>query len=408
MTRRSQQKLTDDRLFHIASDAEIIGGAVTDVYFTRTLQVLSAKRIAKPVAVEVAVKRLPGDWPWGVLAGVEECAALLSRLGRRINVWAMPEGTVFRPDEPVLVVEGIYNDFGAYETAILGLLCQASGMATRAARCKRAAAGRPVISFGARRAHPALAPMIERSAYIGGCDGVSVVAGARRLGLEPVGTMPHALILLLGGSVEAAQAFDQVIDRRVNRVVLVDTFSDEKVEALRVAETLGRRLYGVRLDTPASRRGDFLRILQEVRWELDLRGFSHVKLFVSGGIDEDEILRINSVVDAYGVGTAISSAPVLDFALDIVEIEGKPIAKRGKLSGRKQVWRCAKCLSSRVTPLRQAPGRLCRCGGRPEPLLQPLIVNGRLSASLPSPHHIRTRVLEQLHRLNAQSASREA
>ncbi len=408
MTRRSQQKLTDDRLFHIASDAEIIGGAVTDVYFTRTLQVLSAKRIAKPVAVEVAVKRLPGDWPWGVLAGVEECAALLSRLGRRINVWAMPEGTVFRPDEPVLVVEGIYNDFGAYETAILGLLCQASGMATRAARCKRAAAGRPVISFGARRAHPALAPMIERSAYIGGCDGVSVVAGARRLGLEPVGTMPHALILLLGGSVEAAQALDQVIDRRVNRVVLVDTFSDEKVEALRVAETLGRRLYGVRLDTPASRRGDFLRILQEVRWELDLRGFSHVKLFVSGGIDEDEILRINSVVDAYGVGTAISSAPVLDFALDIVEIEGKPIAKRGKLSGRKQVWRCAKCLSSRVTPLRQAPGRLCLCGGRPEPLLQPLIVNGRLSASLPSPHHIRTRVLEQLHRLNAQSASREA
>ncbi len=388
-----------ERLFLTATDEEIAGGAVTDVYFTRALQVLSAKRVVKPVAAEVAVKHLPNDWPWGVLAGVEECARLLARLDRRLNVWAMPEGTLFRAEEPVMVIDGIYNDFGLYETAVLGLLCQASGIATKAARCKRAAGDRSIISFGARRAHPALAPMIERNAYIGGCDGVAVVASARRLGIEPVGTMPHALILLLGDSVEAARAFDEVVDRHVRRVVLVDTFSDEKVEALRVAKVLGKRLYGVRLDTPASRRGDFLRILQEVRWELDLRGFEHVKLFASGGIDEEAIRQLNPAVDAYGVGTAISSAPVIDFALDLIEIEGKPVAKRGKSSGRKQVWRCPKCLVSRVAPWGRDPGRLCQCSGRPESILQPLIVDGRLAITLPGPHQIRERVLEQLRRI---------
>lgn len=360
---------------------------------------LGARRIAKSVAAEVVVKRLPQEWPWGIVTGIGECARLLQRLGRRLHVWAMPEGTLFRAEEPVLLVEGLYNDFGLYETAVLGLLCQASGIATKAARCKQAAGERSVISFGARRAHPVLAPMIERNAYLGGCDGVAVVASAERLGLEPVGTMPHALILLMGDAVTAAKAFDEVVDRAVKRVVLVDTFTDEKIEAVRVAEALGQRLYAVRLDTPASRRGDFLKILREVRWELDLRGFTHVKLFVSGGIDEDDIRRLNAVVDAYGIGTTISNASVLDFALDIVEIAGKPIAKRGKPSGRKQVWRCPQCLASAVVPWARQPGKLCGCTTRPEPLLKPLITNGRLVAVPPASSQIRAQVLEQLRRI---------
>src|SRR3970040_2681655 len=98
--------------------------------------------------------------------------------------------------------------------------------------------------------------------------------------------MPHALILVLGDTVEAIKAFDEVLNKKVKRVALLDTFNDEKFEPLRVAESMNGKLYAVRLDTPASRRGNFYRIFEEVRWELDLRGFKDVKLFASGGVVE--------------------------------------------------------------------------------------------------------------------------
>jgi nicotinate phosphoribosyltransferase len=296
--------------------------------------------------------------------------------------------------QPVLTIEGRYVDFAQYETALLGLLCQASGVATKSARCKKAAAGRSVVSFGARRMHPALAPMIERNAFLGGCDGVAVVKSAELIKAEPSGTMPHSLVLMLGDSVEAAKAFNDIIDRAVKRVVLIDTFSDEKVEAVRVAQALGPDLYAVRLDTPASRRGDLLGILREVRWELDLRGYRHVKLFVSGGLDEEEILKLNPAADAYGVGTAISNAPVLNFAMDIVEVDGVPTAKRGKMSGRKVVYRCSRCRRTQVLPA-GVPRPDC-CGGEMVSLLQPLVEDGRLVRALPDVHVIRHQVLADL------------
>jgi nicotinate phosphoribosyltransferase len=199
---------------------------------------------------------------------------------------------------------------------------------------------------------------------------------------------------MLGDSVEAAKAFHEIIDRTVHRVVLIDTFSDEKIEAVRVAQALGHDLYAVRLDTPASRRGDLVGILREVRWELDLRGFRHVKLFVSGGLDEEEILKLNPVADAYGVGTSISNAPVMNFAMDIVEVDGVPIAKRGKMSGRKAVYRCVRCGGTQVVPA-GAPRSAC-CGEEPESLLQPLIQDGRLVRTLPDVHAIREQVLAGL------------
>src|SRR5581483_12302427 len=104
-----------------------------------------------------------------------------------------------------------------------------------------------------------------------------------------------------------------------------------------------------------SRRGDFLRIIQEVRWELDLRGFDYVKIIASGGLDEYEILRLNPVVDAYGVGTSIANAPVVSFALDITEIEGRPCAKRGKWSGAKDVYRRRGTLETLVVPAGTTP-----------------------------------------------------
>src|SRR5262245_60025182 len=325
------------KTFHTASDADIKAGEVSDVYFQRTVEILDARGDRKRVKAEVYLKSLPEDWDWGVLAGIEEAAALLE--GVAVDVRAMDEGTVFAPYQPVLTLEGVYVEWAKYETALLGLLCQASGIATKSARCKKAAGDRQVISFGARRMHPVLAPMIERNAFIGGCDGVAVTKSAEMIDADPMGTIPHALVLMFGDTVEALRAFHEVVDPKVRRVALIDTLQDEKFEAIRVAEALGRDLYAVRLDTPSSRRGDFYRILDEVRWELDYRGHDHVKILASGGIDEYEILRLNPLVDGYGVGTAIANAPVLSFALDIMEIEGKPMAKRGKRSGAKQVWR---------------------------------------------------------------------
>ena len=381
-----------DRLFHTAKDEEIKAGQVTDVYFLRTREILKHRGIGKHAVAEVVLKSFPAGYAWGVLAGIEEAARLLKDLP--VTVHALPEGTIFRTMQPVLSIEGRYVDYAHYETALLGFLCQASGVATKAARCKKAAAGRQVVSFGARRMHPAIAPMIERNAYLGGCDGVAVVKSAELIKIDPRGTMPHSLILMMGDTVEAARAFHEIIEPAVRRVVLVDTFSDEKMEAVRVAEALGPDLFAVRLDTPASRRGDLVGILREVRWELDLRGFGHVKLFVSGGLEEEEILRLNAVADSYGVGTSISNAPVMNFAMDIVETDGVPLAKRGKMSGRKAVYRCEACGGVQMVSASGAAPACC--GGGMESLLQPLIKDGRLVQRLPDVHTIRQRVLAAL------------
>jgi nicotinate phosphoribosyltransferase len=390
------------RPFHTASDAEIKHGEVYDVYFERTVQILKARRDRRRVRAEVYLKALPEDWQWGVLAGIEEAAALLE--GLPVDVQAMDEGTIFGPYEPIMTLEGVYVDWAEYETALLGLLCQASGIATKAARCKKAAGDRQVISFGARRMHPALAPMIERNAFVGGCDGVAVTKAAELIDADPTGTIPHALVLMIGDTVEALRAFNEIVDRKIRRVALIDTLQDEKFEAIRVAEALGEDLYAVRLDTPSSRRGDLYRIVQEVRWELDLRGFGHVKIITSGGIDEYEILHLNPVVDAYGVGTSIANAPVVSFALDIVEIEGRPLAKRGKWSGAKDVFRRRGTFETVVVPA----GRGAPRDGTWDPLLKPLIAAGRITRDLPPPRTIRDYVLEQLRPVSLETLRRTA
>jgi nicotinate phosphoribosyltransferase len=379
--------------FHIASEADIKAGEVSDVYFARTVQILRARGLTKRVKAEVRLKSFPqADWSFGVLAGIEEVAGLLE--GLPVDVWAMDEGTLFGPHQPVLVIEGTYVEWAEYETALLGFLCQASGIATKAARCKRAAGERQVISFGARRMHPAVAPMIERNAFIGGCDGVAVTKSAELIDADPTGTIPHALVLLFGDTVAALTAFNEVVDPKVRRVALIDTLQDEKFEAIRVAEALGKDLYAVRLDTPSSRRGDFFQILSEVRWELDIRGHEHVKILASGGVDEYEILKLNPLVDGYGVGTSIANAPVLSFALDIMEIEGRPMAKRGKRSGAKQVWRVPGTIDNIVLaagkPAPVADGRVA------EPMLKPLISGGKIVRDLPPPRTLREYVLEQM------------
>jgi nicotinate phosphoribosyltransferase len=386
---------------HVAGPDEVRAGRVTDVYFLRGEEVLRAENENPMVVAEVRASALPREWGWGVFAGLEEALWLLegrgTESGRGIEVQAVAEGTVFYAEEPVLTLVGPYLDFGSLETALLGLLCQASGVATAAARCKVAAGSRPVYSFGARRMHPAIAPMIERAAFLGGCDGVAVIKSGELIGQQPVGTMAHSLILILGEE-RAWRAFDRVVDGRFPRVALVDTFQDEKFGAVAAALTLGKRLAAVRLDTPATRRGDFGAILREVRWELDARGFGNVKIFASGGLGEREILELNRLVDAYGVGTSISNAPVVDFALDLVEVDGHPRAKRGKLSGRKHLWECPECGDRGIAPWSARLGHCPRCGHRVRELLETMIAKGRRKRGSPSAQEIRERTLEQIGR----------
>ncbi len=379
---------------HIADTGQIRKGLVTDVYFLRTEKILNARKMSRHVCMEIFLKSFPDrDYRWGVFAGLEDVCTLLE--GRRVNVRSIPEGSIFFTGEPVMTIEGDYLDFGELETAILGCICQASGIATKASRLRLICGDKKLISFGARRMHPCIAPMVERAAYIGGCDGVATVAAAELIDEKPSGTIPHALILQFGDTVAAALAFDEIIEADVPRVVLIDTLMDEKFEALRVAGAMGKRLTGIRFDTPSSRRGNFKRILEEVRWELDLRGYNHVKLFVSGGLDVKSLLEIKDVADAFGVGTSVSSAATLDFSMDIVEIEGKPYAKRGKESGRKSVFRCGKCMKGYVLPF-GAKTPKCECGKMTTPVLKEIIKEGRLTAEQPVAKDIRARFIKEL------------
>jgi len=390
------------RKFHVATEEEIKNGVTTDVYFSRTREILEKEGLADlHVTAEITTSSLPKNWEWGILAGVEEAVHLLEDIN--VDVKSFPEGSLFHASdasgirEPVMVLEGRYFDFCTYETPLLGLLCHASGIATMAARVRRSAGTKTILSFGIRRAHPVLAPMIDRACYIGGFDAVSSLAGARLLGKNPSGTMPHSLIIAMGDQVRAWKSYDEHMPEDVPRIMLVDTYCDEKTEAIMAAEALGGRLFGVRLDTPGSRRGNFADIIKEVRWELDLRGFKNVKIYVSGGLDDESVRTLSDAgADGFGVGTTVSNAPSVDFAMDIVEAAGKPVAKRGKLGGRKEVWRCVQCLLEYVVPER-APAPLCRkCGGKTQRMLERLLEKGRVIGSLPSPDTIRENVIHQL------------
>lgn len=388
--------------FHIASGEEIKSGETTDIYFERTRKVLEAEGISdRKVVAEVTSSHLPEDWPWAVLTGIDEVATLFE--GCPVDVWTLPEGTIFRPYDadgvrvPLLVIEGSYGDFCTLETPMLGLLCQSSGVSTKSARVRKVAEDKNVLAFGVRRMHPALAPLLDRAAYIGGFDAVSSLAGAEEIGEEPMGTMPHGLMITVGDQVEAWKAFDEHIPKDVPRIALVDTYSDEKEEAIRAAEVLKDRLEGVRLDTPGSRRGDFAELIREVRWELDARGFEHVDIVVSGGLDEESIPKLMKAgAESFGVGTSITNAPVLNLAMDIVELEGEPAAKRGKLGGRKEVWRCENCFENIVQLEDQERPDCPQCGEETVAALKPLVKGGELVRDLPSADDVRDRVLDQI------------
>ena len=396
----------DDRLFWIASEKEIRRASTTDAYFLHTKRVLQKNNIDSRVVMEVFARDVPYPDNWGILTGVYEVAKLME--GLPIDVWAFDEGSVFVADkntamyEPLMVIEGRYVDFAEYENPLLGLLTSSTSVSTRAAKFRMAAGEKLLFSFGTRRVHPALAPLVERACYIAGFDGVSNVLGAKLLELEPSGTMPHALVQILGSQEKAWRMFDETIPRGTARVALVDTFWDEKTESIKALEVLGPKLWGVRLDTPASRRGDFLKIAEEVRWELDIRGGTKVKIIASGRLDEGEINRLNPVVDGYGVGTAVAYPPVIDLSAKIVEVkEGTSRefrAKRGGLGGRKAVYRAAGFKDSVVLEGTPKPSHST-------PMLRPLLKEGKMIRPFESMDAIRSRVRANLDELRTATST---
>lgn len=387
--------------FYVASENDILSGRVTDIYFKRaekTLQYLGHKDVK--VRMEVHSYGLPEGYKWAVFAGLEEVLKLFE--GKPVDIYALPEGTLFKEIEPVMIIEGNYLDFGVYETAFLGILRHYSSIATKAARIKSLAMDKTVLFFGLRALHPAIAPMADRAAFIGGCDGISGAFDKEIFDVEPSGTMPHALMLAVGDNVKAWKAFDEAMPPNVPRIILSDTFEDERTEALKAAELLKERIYGVRLDTPSSRRGNFRKIIQEVRWTLNINGYQNVKIIASGGIDEDDIINLRDVVDGFGVGTSIAFPPSVDFSADIVEkyVDGKwvPFTKRGKWPGAKQIYRCDDSLESDIiTMFSQNPP-----SGNCKPLLVKYIENGKLIRNLPTVKEIREYVIQQLKKVTPQ------
>ncbi len=321
----------------------LLVGDTADVYFHRTMTILRNEGVNPNVVMEFFADR---D---GILSGINEVRSLLTKIlpetGR--EVWALEEGSTISQKEVCLRIHAPYVSFGLYETAICGNLASCTGWASAARECVDAAKGIPIVSFGARHVHPAVVGIMEYSAVAGGCVTGSSVLGARLTGLTPSGTMPHSLVLIMGDTVRAVQAFDRHMPPETPRVALVDTFHDEAEESIAVARAMREKLRGVRLDTAKERGGVTPELTEEVRARLDQAGFGHVDIYVSGGMNPQrirEFVDANAPVNVFGVGSFIAGAPPVNFTGDIHEIEGRPTAKRGRIPGITQNGRLARVL----------------------------------------------------------------
>ena len=310
----------------------VLTGYTADNELHRALTILRNEGVNPEVVVEFTAER---D---GIFCGITEVKTLLNRVlpetGR--EVWALEEGVSVGAGEVALRIKAPYASFGLFETAILGILASCTGWATAASECVEAGAGIPVIAYGARHVHPEVVGVMDYSAVVGKCASSSSVAGHQLHGLTPSGTMPHSFVLLMGDTVRSILAFDKHMPPEVPRVALVDTFKDEVEEAVDVAKALRERLRGIRLDTPKERGGVTPDLVHEIRARLDQGGYSHVDIFVSGGITPSRIrdfVEAQAPVSVFAVGYYIAAASPISFTADIKAIEDRAIAKRGRIPG---------------------------------------------------------------------------
>jgi nicotinate phosphoribosyltransferase len=261
------------------------------------------------------------------------------------DVWAIEEGTPVFPHEPLLRVRAPIIEAQVVETALLAMVTFETSVASKAARVVEAAAGRPVIEFGSRRAHGVGAALhAARAAYLGGCEGTSNVEAGFRYGIPVSGTMAHSWVMAFGDELEAFRQYASLYGERA--VLLLDTY--DVIEAARRVVSSGLRPSAIRLDS-----GDIVELSRRVRAILDAGGLVDTGIFVSGDLDEYKIADLverGAMANGFGVGTALATsndAPALGGIYKLVEIRrGDSVVPTMKLSpgklsypGCKQAWR---------------------------------------------------------------------
>ena len=405
-------------------------GPVTDLYQVTMMAGYHAAGMAGDRATfEMFVRRLPKGRAYLVFAGLEQAVGDLLRLRfsaeqveylRALpafqhvapaffdhlaalrfegDVWAVPEGTVVFPGEPLLRVEAALPQAQWVETFLLASIGYPTLVASKAARIVEAAAGRPVFDFGLRRGHGHHAGMLAaRASYLAGCAGTSNVEAARRLGIPCSGTMAHSWVQSFATEAASFRAYARVFPE--SSTLLVDTYDTE--EGVRAAAAVEPPAQGVRIDS-----GDLLDLARRARAILDANGRAGTKIFGSGDLDEYSITRLvtaGAPYDAFGVGTELITsrdAPALSLVYKLVELDGQG---RIKLSPGKKTYP----LGKQVHRQRDPSGTFARdvvtksdepCGG--EPLLVPVIRAGHLAAPLPNLESIRQRCRDQLASLPA-------
>jgi nicotinate phosphoribosyltransferase len=328
-------------------------GYYTDQYFNLTRDLLELEGHRPRVLMQVFQKQ---D---AILGGVDEAIAVLKQCAGRhvdggwedgwaeLDVRALHEGDEIAPRETVMTIEGDYGLFAHLETVYLGCMARRTLVMRNVKAVVEAAHGKPILFFPARHDHWLVQTGDGWSAHVAGAIGVSTDAQASWWGGRGVGTVPHGLVAAFGGdTVAAARLFADRYHGETNITVLVDFENDSVRTALDVAQALGERLWGVRLDTseqlidvalrdepdPDSHRGVTALLARRVRDALDAAGHRHVRIVVSGGFDAEKIARFEAEgapVDAYGVGSSLLRGQN-DFTADVVRVDGRPLAKAGR------------------------------------------------------------------------------
>jgi nicotinate phosphoribosyltransferase len=334
----------------------------------------------------------------------EEFFAYLEAFRFTGDVWALPEGTVFFPAEPLLRVTAPIAEAQILETYLLATLNYQSLVATKAARITTVAGPRHVIDFGTRRAHGiASGVLAARAAYIGGCAGTSNVYAGQRFGIPTYGTQAHSWIMAYEREEEAFRRFQEVFPE--HSILLVDTY-DVRAAVEKIIAA-GRKPRGIRLDS-----GDIAADSRWARSRLDAAGWNDVQIFASGNLDEYRIaalLEAGAQVDGFGVGTALvtsEDAPSLGVVYKLVEVEeqnerrlaAKFSDAKTTYPGRKQVFRFSDARGEYYQDwiaLEDEPP----AGG--EPLLVPVMRAGQRLAPAPPLAELRERCLASLRRLPA-------
>ena len=347
----------DPEIFRLPVE-RIREGYYSDAYFVLTRRLLSDEDEHPHVTMQVFQKN---D---SVLGGIDEAIAILKTCAGHhgpdgewvpgwdeLQVHALHEGDRISPHESVLTIEGDYGLFAHLETVYLGSLARRSLIMRNVDEVVRAARGKQIFYFPARHDHWLVQTGDGWSAHVAGAIGVSTDAQASWWGGRGIGTVPHGLIAAYGGNtVRAAVKFADRFHADMNVTVLVDFENDSVRTALEVAEALGPKLWGVRLDTSEqlvdhslvdeivpptpgfSPTGVNPRLVEKVRGALDSAGFADVKIVASGGFDADRIREFESgdvPVDAYGVGSSLIRGQN-DFTADVVLLDGRPCAKVGR------------------------------------------------------------------------------